>query len=564
MPRDPDTRSDASSSTIPNRSRRTVLKIAGVGAGLAALGGASTGAAADQHESEEESETDAEFDADHFIEDLIDPTFGYPLAANETADVDLEHAVELVAEPGEGTHADFPQVPDSEGEDPSEFFFDPVGLQVEPDDLVQFRVTAGEHTVTAFHEKFTIPPRAIPTRVPDGVPGFTSPPILDGESWVYQFPVKGVYDILCLPHLFFGMSMRIVVFDPEEDDVEDDAFAAPTAGELPPNAERVLTADELDPANIVAEGSVAWEELTISEGSELETLFTYDPSAGELPENIAVGAEGTKYVSFPPRGEIREITPDNQSQSTLATFDTGDGTGVLGLEARPGGPLFACLVTDDTPDSDTHGIWRVTPEGDRSLFAELDGETFPNDILLDGDSLLVTDSIGGAVRRVREGEASEWVADPLLEGDGSLDLPFPIGANGIVEASDGTVYVSNTELGHIVEIPTDDGSAGTPEIFAEDERLVTADGLAIDREDDLYVGVNGQDTVVRVQQDGTLETLATAEDGLDAPSDVTFGTTGDEQTAVFITNYAVISMENPSLMKLDVGVPGGSTGSGDR
>lgn len=288
-----------------------------------------------------------------------------------------------------------------------------------------------------------------------------------------------------------------------------------------------------------------------------ETLFTYDPEIGELPENIAINKRGTKYVSFPPRGEIRTITPDNQTQSTLATFNIGEGNGVIGLEVHPNGTLFACLVTFNTPSSDTHGIWQITPGGETSLVAALGEEMFPNDILLAGDSLLVTETIGGAVLRVSEEEVSEWVADPLLEGDGSAGFPFPIGANGIAEASDGTVYVANTEMGHLVKIPVNpDGSAGTPEIFVADERLIASDGLAIDTRDNLYVAVIGQDTVVRVTPDGCIKTLATAADGLDGPSDVTFGTAQGEQTEVFITNFALLSEENPSLMKLDVGIPG--------
>lgn len=288
-----------------------------------------------------------------------------------------------------------------------------------------------------------------------------------------------------------------------------------------------------------------------------ETLFDYDPGEGELPENIAISKGGTKYVSFPPRGEIREITPDNRTESTLATFDIGEGTGVLGLEVHPRGTLFACLVTFDTEGSDTHGVWCITPHGETSLFAALPPESFPNDILLDGHSLLVTETIGGAVLRVSHGGWTEWVSDELLRGTGEIGFGFPLGANGIAEGSDGTVYVANTEKGHIVEIPVDpDGSAGTPEIFASDPRLFAADGLAIDTNDDLYVAVIGQDTVVRVTQDGCIDTLATAEDGLDGPSDVTFGTSRGEQKELFITNFALLSQESPSLMKLDVGVPG--------
>lgn len=304
-------------------------------------------------------------------------------------------------------------------------------------------------------------------------------------------------------------------------------------------------------------GGIAISGGVASARSEPETLFTFDPAIGELPENIAINKRGTKYVSFPPRGEIREITPDNRTQSMLATFDIGDGLGVTGLEVYPNGTLFACLVTFDTPNSDTHGVWRITPTGEKSLFAALPAGMFPNDVLLDGDSLLVTDSVGGAVWRVVSGEATEWISDPLLTGTGDLGFGFPIGANGIARASDGTVYVANSEKGQIIEIPANpDGTAGTPERFVADGRLFPVDGLAIDVHDTIYAAIIGQNTVVRVQQDGSIETLATATDGLDNPSDVTFGTARGERKEVFVTNFALLSLENPSLMKLDVGVPG--------
>lgn len=302
-------------------------------------------------------------------------------------------------------------------------------------------------------------------------------------------------------------------------------------------------------------GSAVGTPATAADGPE--RLFSWDPSAGELPENVAVDRRGRKYVSFAPRGELRRISADNRSESTLGSLEVGTGNGLLGLEVHPNGTLFACLVSFDSPGSDTHGVWRRPRDGDLAPFAPVSPSRFPNDVLLDGHSVLVTDSVGGAVLRVGENRVTEWVADPLLEGDGSLGLPFPIGANGIARASDGTVYVANTERGRIVEVPVrPDGTPGTPRVFAEDPRLLVSDGLAIDVEDDLYVAVIGQDTVLRVAQDGSIETLATAADGLDDPSDVTFGTSRGEQTALFVTNFALISREDPSLMKLDIGVPG--------
>lgn len=225
-----------STSALTDWSRRTVLKVATAGGSLAALGG--IGAASQQDSDGNGDGQDGEGDDDqtggddgHFLADLVDPTFGYPLAADETDDLDLEHVVEAYTEESEGAHPDFPRNPEQEDLQ-LEFAFDPVGLQISPDEVVQFHITSGEHTVTAFHEKFAF--LQIPNRVPENVQGFTSPVHVDGESWVYQFPEKGVYDILCLPHYRFGMVMRVVVFDPEADSLEDETFTAPAAGELPP------------------------------------------------------------------------------------------------------------------------------------------------------------------------------------------------------------------------------------------------------------------------------------------------------------------------------------------
>ncbi len=49
--------------------------------------------------------------------------------------------------------------------------------------------------MTAFDPKFDEPPfLVLPDRVPTDY-GFTSPPVTDGDTWLYQFATKGVYDL---------------------------------------------------------------------------------------------------------------------------------------------------------------------------------------------------------------------------------------------------------------------------------------------------------------------------------------------------------------------------------
>jgi sugar lactone lactonase YvrE len=298
----------------------------------------------------------------------------------------------------------------------------------------------------------------------------------------------------------------------------------------------------------------------VSAASGPERLLSFDPTIRELPESIAINKRGTKYLSLTPRGEIRAVSPDNQHQSTFASFELGAASGLVGttgVTVYPNGTVYVGLLTYNAAGADAHGVWRVTPDGQRSLFAGWPPNTFPNGLHPYGKSVLVTDTSGGSVLRVRDGSWEVWASDPALAGTGDFGFGFPLGANGIARGSDGTVYVANIEKAQIVAIPIGpDGSAGTPEPFVSDPLLFGADGLAIDTRDNLYVAVNAGNRLLRVLADGTVETLASAADGLDGPAEVAFGTSRGEQKSLYIVNFAFFSLDDPSLMRMDVGVPG--------
>ncbi|MFC6952829.1 hypothetical protein [Halorubellus litoreus] len=256
--------------------RRTLMKLFGVGAGVAALGGSAAGSSSRGNR--------------------IDEVYG----ASYDAELDtvpsgiVDHEVGMHVHPGDGAHEGFPPTQgEGEGEDGDqgdedgengedgdqgedgengedavpEFFFDPVGLHVNLGDVVAFTTHGtGLHTITSFHPKWNEPPvLTFPDRVPTDY-GFSSPPIATDDTWLYRFTTKGVYDLLCLPHVSFGMVMRIVVFDPEEDDVSEERFSEPapdSEAPLPGAAATVLGDDALDPENVVDVGEVAWSALSL-------------------------------------------------------------------------------------------------------------------------------------------------------------------------------------------------------------------------------------------------------------------------------------------------------------
>lgn len=142
-----------------------------------------------------------------------------------------------------------------EGSPIPEFFFEPVGLYIEPGDTITFVALTPHHTVTAYHAL-----QGKVQRVPEGVEPFSSPMIPIGSTWEYTFTIPGVYDIFCGPHEGYGMAMRIVVGEasgPGNSLVVDfSPFGATgTAG-------TVLNDPALNPKRIIEVGSVAWAEIS--------------------------------------------------------------------------------------------------------------------------------------------------------------------------------------------------------------------------------------------------------------------------------------------------------------
>lgn len=134
------------------------------------------------------------------------------------------------------------------------FYFEPVGLLVQPGDTVTFVAASPHHTATAYHGQ-----HVKSHRVPEGVEPFSSPVVPVGQTWSYTFTIPGTYDVWCGPHEAYGMAMRIVVGEPggpAEGPVTD--FSP--AGVMGASA-AVLDAPELASSRIVELGSVPWADV---------------------------------------------------------------------------------------------------------------------------------------------------------------------------------------------------------------------------------------------------------------------------------------------------------------
>lgn len=295
--------------------------------------------------------------------------------------------------------------------------------------------------------------------------------------------------------------------------------------------------------------------------SPLSTVVTFDSLALETPESMAFDTDGNLYVSLALTGEIRVIAPDG-TQSTLAWLPLGappltacggfvDIMGALAIDHS--GDLYVTVASCDAAD---RGVWRVGPDGETEIVAQLPTNALPNGITIDGDTLYVADSNLGLVWSVpKDGSAaaSVWCDDPLLLP--SIGHVFP-GPNG-VQVFRGEVYVANSDQGTILAIDIEpDGSAGAVRVHASN---APCDDFAFDVRGSLYCTTDPFNTVVRVDPDGSSTVLYTAADGLDGPSATVFGRTHGDRLQLYISNAAFpffSTTHAPSVFTVGLGVPG--------
>ncbi|WP_191965783.1 MULTISPECIES: SMP-30/gluconolactonase/LRE family protein [Haloferax] len=293
---------------------------------------------------------------------------------------------------------------------------------------------------------------------------------------------------------------------------------------------------------------------------ELELVYEFEPPEGspqeppfgQHPENVAIDPFGNKFVSVPSQAQIWKFGPEDELvDQPFVQFDSTEEflVGPTGVEYDPSGRLYSAFVSDlsSSEDAETNGVYEIDDEnGEYELYAEISNDvedfpTFPNDIALLENSLLVTDSFSGVIWEVKRGRAEVWAGE-LWDGEddfptGPLAPPAPaaagpqFGPNGLQFTEDKrTLYVANTAKGTIVEIPVFEGNAREPEVFVEG--LVAPDGLAMDVDENLYVADNGANQILRISPNGDVEVLAENEamDGEQETTTEAETTTAEEGT----------------------------------
>jgi plastocyanin len=107
--------------------------------------------------------------------------------------------------------------------DGGDYYFDPIGLFVEPGETVTWTIKAGSHSTTAYVKGKSL---GTVTRIPANAEFWNSNVLSSTDAtFEHKFTATGTYDYYCIPHKSLGMVGRLVVGEP----------GGPAEGSMPPD-----------------------------------------------------------------------------------------------------------------------------------------------------------------------------------------------------------------------------------------------------------------------------------------------------------------------------------------
>jgi hypothetical protein len=296
----------------------------------------------------------------------------------------------------------------------------------------------------------------------------------------------------------------------------------------------------------------------------VHVVVAFDESKGQNPEGLAIGRNGTLFVSVSPLGDVWRIPAGSTQPQPFAHVDGivgGRDFGLLGLAVDVFGNVYGAV---QSANPDANGVWRF----DRTTGAatRLPGTAaigLPNGLAFDKQmNLYVTDSARGAIWRIPwDGTASIWLQATALTGDGSLGLN--LGANGIA-IQRGVLTVTNTERRTVLQIPKVGGQPGAISLLASLPAGDNPDGVTMDVFGDAFVAMNLANAIGEVTPSGSMHVVASG-GPLDFPSSVVFGTARGYRTSIFGVNFSISELfglpsgPGPGVYVFNAGVPGWPT-----
>lgn len=337
-------------------------------------------------------------------------------------------------------------------------------------------------------------------------------------------------------------------------------------------------------------------------GSQNGQNGNLNASTFNFPFGIAIGSDGTLYVTDTGNSLIRKVTPAGAVTTFVGKLDNFGGTDGSGTNAtfnRPHGPVFDRAGNLYVADFAGGTIRKITPAGAVTTLAgtagtigNVDGTgaaarfAAPSSLAIDGaDNLYVADSGNHVIRKI----TPAGVVTTLAGTAGSFGATDGVGAaarfnnpRGIVCAADGTLYVADTNNNSIRKIAPD-GAVTT--LAGQTNTVGGADGtgsaarfnfpnsLALDQAGNIIVADENNCTIRRVTPAGVVTTIAGSAGAQGRVNGTGSAARFNQPTGVAVDgsgNIYVVDYVNQLIRKIapdgnvtTVAGTGGSTGSYD-
>ncbi len=284
--------------------------------------------------------------------------------------------------------------------------------------------------------------------------------------------------------------------------------------------------------------AAAWDRSNVD-------VFAVLPQGATGPEGLTVGADGKVYVTTfgfsttgPANGPGQLYVFSDDGKLLRQVSIAGTSSHLLGIAFHP--TTHALLAID----FGSGNVRRVDPAtGTSSVFMTVTGASGLNAMTFDAaGNVYVSDSSQGIIWKTGAGGggATAWVTSPLLATAG---VP-PFGANGLgFNRAGNALFVANTGNDTIVRIPVTGGTPGTPAVFVNS--INGADGLILDRQDNIWVAANQADEIVVLDPTGKVIAKLGDFDGIDkdgVPRGLLFPATPEfsrDGETLYVTNLAL-------------------------
>lgn len=328
-----------------------------------------------------------------------------------------------------------------------------------------------------------------------------------------------------------------------------------------------------------------------------------DAARFNRPGSIARDANGNFYLADSQNNTIRKITPDGNVTTLAGLNGIAGSVDGLGGAARFNSPFGVAVGSDGTvyvSDSAAHIIRKITPSGNVTTFAGLAGVSGttngvgsaarfngPNGLAIDSNNnLYVADTANHIIRKITpDGMVSTFAGSAGKPGNldktgTAASFRSPI---GVTVDSAGNVYVADsgndlirkiTPAGVVTTLAGLAQSTGTNDGTNETARFSSPYNLAVDTNANLYVTDTFNHTIRKVTSDGVVTTLvggagipgASDATGLAARFNFPIGILLDDQGNLYVSDFS-----NNSIRKIThelavttfAGAGGGGAGSVD-